>query len=103
MHLRTNLLTTLIGTIHDEDHMKYLFNALRDYIQTEDVSWILVGDVGLRRFIAQEVDRLDDIISYEIDLLPLIVKARINSIDKARENSIDKARDYISKKGLKLG
>ncbi len=30
-----------IGTIHDENHMKYLFNALRDYIQTEDVSWIL--------------------------------------------------------------
>lgn len=57
-----------IGTIHEEEHIRYLFNALRDYIQTDGISWLLVGDVGLRRFIAQEVDRLDDIVSYELEI-----------------------------------
>lgn len=57
-----------VGAIHDEKHLKYLFNALRDYVQTDGISWLLVGDVGLRSFIAQEVDRLDDIISYEVKI-----------------------------------
>lgn len=60
-----------IGEIHEESHMKYLFNAVRDYIQTPGISWILVGDIGLRRFIAQQVDRLDDIVSYEVEIDPL--------------------------------
>jgi DNA-binding transcriptional ArsR family regulator len=60
-----------IGVVQDEKHIKYLFNALRDYIQTDGISWILVGDIGLRQFIAQEVDRLDDIVSYEVDIHPL--------------------------------
>ncbi len=55
-----------VGIIHEEKHLKYLFNALRDYMQTDGISWILVGDTGLRSFIAQEVDRLDDIISHEV-------------------------------------
>lgn len=57
-----------VDEIHDEKHLKYLFNELRDYIQTDNVSWMLVGDVGLRRFIAQKVDRLDDIISHEVKI-----------------------------------
>jgi hypothetical protein len=57
-----------VGAIHDEKHLKYLFNALRDYVQTDGISWLLVGDVGLRSFVAQEVDRLDDIISYEVKI-----------------------------------
>jgi hypothetical protein len=60
-----------IGTIHEERHMQYLFNALRDYVQTDGISWILVGDIGLRRFIAQAVDRLDDIINYEVEITAL--------------------------------
>ncbi len=60
-----------VGIIHDEAHLKYLFNALRDYMQTDGISWILVGDKGLRSFIAQEVDRLDDIISHEVFIEPL--------------------------------
>lgn len=60
-----------VGAIHEERHLKYLFNALRDYMQINGVSWLLVGDVGLRKFIAQEVDRLDDIISYEVIISPL--------------------------------
>lgn len=55
-----------IGAIHDTKHLQYLFNELRDYIQTDFVSWMLVGDISLRKFIAQHVDRLDDIISYEV-------------------------------------
>lgn len=54
-----------VGEIHEEAHLKYLFNALRDYSQTDGISWLFVGDIGLRKFIAQQVDRLDDIISYE--------------------------------------
>lgn len=57
-----------VGEIHDETHLKYLFNALRDYAQTNGVSWLFVGDIGLRKFIAQQVDRLDDIISFEVEI-----------------------------------
>jgi DNA-binding transcriptional ArsR family regulator len=63
-----------VGIIHEESHLKYLFNALRDYMQTDGISWILVGDKGLRSFIAQEVDRLDDIISHEVFIDPLSEK-----------------------------
>jgi len=60
-----------IGEVHPEAEMKYLFNALRDYTQIEGTNWLFVGDVGLRKFIAQQVDRLDDIISYEVKINPL--------------------------------
>jgi DNA-binding transcriptional ArsR family regulator len=55
-----------VGEIHEEGHLKTLFNALRDYSQTDGISWLFVGDLGLRKFIAQQVDRLDDIISFEV-------------------------------------
>lgn len=60
-----------VGAVHEEKYLRYLFNALRDYIQTKGISWFLVGDVGLRQFIAQQVDRLDDIVSYEVDIHPI--------------------------------
>lgn len=44
---------------------------MRDYTQIEGTNWLFVGDVGLRKFIAQHVDRFDDIISYEITNNPL--------------------------------
>jgi hypothetical protein len=71
-----------IGEIHDETHLKYLFNELRDYIQTNNVSWLLVGDTGLRKFIAQQVDRLDDIVNYEVEILSLNKSDFIKLIDK---------------------
>lgn len=71
-----------IGEIHAPEEMKYLFNALRDYTQTEGSNWIFVGDVGLRKFIAQQVDRLDDIISYEVMINPLPVSDLSEMIDK---------------------
>lgn len=60
-----------IDEIHSQEDMKYLMNALRDYSQIDGTSWLFVGDVGLRKFIAQHVDRLDDIISYEVMINPL--------------------------------
>lgn len=71
-----------IGEIHAPEEMKYLFNALRDYTQTEGSSWLFVGDVGLRKFIAQEVDRLDDIISYEAKIDPLPISDLPEMLDK---------------------
>lgn len=60
-----------VGTIHEEKYLRYLFNALRDYIQTQGISWLLVGDIGLRQFIASQVDRLDDIVTYETEITPI--------------------------------
>ena len=71
-----------IGEIHSPEEMKYLFNALRDYTQTDGSNWFFVGDIGLRRFIAQEVDRLDDIISYEVEINPLPVSYLSEMIDR---------------------
>lgn len=71
-----------IGEIHNEEDMKYLMNALRDYTQIEGSNWFFVGDVGLRTFIAREVDRLDDIISYEVTINPIPLSELSNLIDK---------------------
>lgn len=71
-----------VGAIHEAKHLKYLFNELRDYIQTDLVSWMLVGDVGLRQFIAQQVDRLDDIVSYEVKIDSLSEQEFLNLIDQ---------------------
>lgn len=60
-----------VNVIHSEEHLTYLFNAARDYFQISNISWFLVGDVGLRSFIARRVDRLDDIISYDVSIKPL--------------------------------
>lgn len=62
-----------IGEIHSQKEMKYLFNAMRDYTQIDGSNWLFVGDLGLRKFIAQHVDRLDDIISYEAKINPIPV------------------------------
>lgn len=74
-----------LGEVHQEPDLKQLFNSLRDYAQTDGISWLLVGDTGLRKFIAQQVDRLDDIISYEVNIAPLteenfqsLIEKRIN-------------------------
>lgn len=63
-----------IGEIHSEADMKYIFNALRDYTQIQGSNWIFVGDNGLRKFIAQHVDRMDDIISHEVSLKPIAIE-----------------------------
>jgi len=71
-----------VGEIHNEDEMKYLLNALRDYTQIKGSNWIFVGDNGLRKFIAQKVDRLDDIISHEVYLKPIALDDLPELIDK---------------------
>lgn len=60
-----------LNVVHNEEQLEYLFNAARDYFQIANISWFLVGDVGLRSFIAKKVDRLDDIISDEVFIKPL--------------------------------
>ncbi len=71
-----------IDEIHSQQEMKYLLNALRDYTQTDGSNWLFVGDIGLRKFIAQQVDRLDDIISYEVTINPLPIDDLAEMIDK---------------------
>ena len=51
-------------------------------MQTQNVSWFLVGDVGLRAFISRKVDRVDDIISYETFIEPLSKEDYYLLIDK---------------------
>lgn len=72
-----------IDEIHEEKTLKRLFNALRDYSQTRGVSWLFVGDVGLRKFIAQKVDRLDDIISFEV-VIPALSIMKFKELIKKR-------------------
>ena len=71
-----------IGEIHSQEEMKYLLNALRDYTQIDGSNWLFVGDLGLRKFIAQHVDRLDDIISYEVRIDPIPLSDLSEMIDK---------------------
>ncbi len=71
-----------IGEIHSPEEMKYLLNSLRDYTQIEGSNWLFVGDLGLRKFIAQHVDRLDDIISYEITINPIPLSDLSEMINK---------------------
>ena len=71
-----------IGEIHSPDEMKYLFNALRDYTQIDGSNWLFVGDIGLRKFIAQQVDRLDDIITHEVKINPLPSSDLSEMLDK---------------------
>jgi Penicillinase repressor len=60
-----------LNVVHSEEHLSYLFNAARDFLQIENISWLLVGDVGISSFTARRVDRLDDIISDRIFIKPL--------------------------------
>ena len=71
-----------LDVIHTEEHLEYLFNAARDYFQIENISWFLVGDIGLRSFIARRVDRLDDIISDTIVIKRLTKLLYHELIDK---------------------
>jgi hypothetical protein len=71
-----------VGVVQKEDHLKSLLNVMRDYFQTSGMSWMLVGDNGIRKFIAQEVDRLDDIVKHEVEITPLSKEAFLKSIDR---------------------
>lgn len=71
-----------LGEIHAPEEMKYLLNAMRDYTQIDGSNWLFVGDLGLGKFIAQHVDRLDDIISYEVRVDPIPLSDLSEMIDK---------------------
>jgi hypothetical protein len=74
-----------VGVVQNEEHIKVLLNVMRDYFQMSGTSWLLVGDESLRRFIAQELDRVDDIIAYETDVTPLSEKDYLAMIEKRVE------------------
>jgi DNA-binding transcriptional ArsR family regulator len=84
-----------INAIHTEEHLEYLFNAARDYLQIANISWLLVGDIGLRSFISRKVDRLDDIISEGISIKPLTKTVYHELIQK-------RLKFYQSKKDVKF-
>lgn len=74
-----------VGVVQNEDHLKTLLNVMRDYFQMSGTSWLLVGDTSLRRFIAQEIDRVDDIVTYEADITPLSKTDYLAMIEKRIE------------------
>jgi len=74
-----------IGVVQEEQHLKNLLNIMRDYFQITGTSWFLVGDESLRRFIAQNVDRVDDIIIYETLITPLSESEYLSMIEKRIE------------------
>lgn len=84
-----------IGIIHEEKYLKYLFNAIWDYIQTRGISWLFVGDVGLRQFITQQVDRLDDIVTYETEITPINKSEFDKLINKRIEHYRSNPKVYI--------
>lgn len=69
-------------TIFSSSQLKFFLNDIRDILQIEGFSWILVGDTGLRNFIASEVDRLDDIVTLEVYVEPLILKEVFEAITR---------------------
>jgi hypothetical protein len=71
-----------VGVVQDENHLKILLNVMRDYFQITGTSWLLVGDMSLRRFIAQNVDRVDDIILHETEITPLSESDYLAMIEK---------------------
>ncbi|MBB72831.1 MAG: hypothetical protein CMF50_10605 [Legionellales bacterium] len=88
-----------IGVVQKEEHIKSLLNIMRDYFQINGSSWLLVGDISLRHFIAQEVDRLDDIIAHETEITPLsednylaLIQKRVETyrVNKHVELPVDK-------------
>ncbi|MCF6768587.1 winged helix-turn-helix domain-containing protein [Thiotrichales bacterium 19S11-10] len=75
-----------VGTVQDEKHLALLLNVMRDYFQIPGSSWLLVGDTELRKFIAQKIDRLDDIIGCDIEIIPLSNKDYTQLIQKRVEH-----------------
>lgn len=91
-----------INIIHTEEHLEYLFNAARDYLQIPNISWLLVGDIGLRAFIARRVDRLDDIISYDVSIKPpskevyhKLIEKRLNYYQMKKDSEFPIGREIF--------
>ncbi len=66
----------------NEEHLKMLLNVMRDYFQMPGTGWLLVGDIELRRFIAQKVDRVDDIVVFDTEIGALSEESYLQLIDK---------------------
>lgn len=74
-----------VETMIEPNQLIFLLNDIRDTLQLEGYSWLLVGDRGLRNFISSQVDRLDDIISVEVCIEALSLKEVYEAIKKRVE------------------
>ncbi len=63
-----------LGTVLEKEELKKILNDARDIFLIEGYCWLLVGDTGLKGFISSQVDRLDDVISADIEIVPLSLK-----------------------------
>lgn len=84
-----------INDPYSEDHLIYLFNAIKDYLQIENISWLLVGDAGLRSFIAKKTNQLDTVISTDVFIRPFS-KTYYHEVINMR------LRHYETKKGTEF-
>ncbi len=80
MHNKKN--THFRTASQDEQHLTMLLNVMRDYLQLPGSSWLWVGDTQLRQFIAQKIDRLDDIVGCDIEITPLSSSEYMQLIEK---------------------
>ena len=71
-----------INTTFEPVQLKNFLNETRDSFQLDGYHWFLVGDTGFRGFIGSNVDRLDDIITAEVNLAPLSKEEVSQSVDK---------------------
>lgn len=76
-------------------HFKTIFNILRDYLQIPYTNWLLVGSASLRKFLAQHVSRVEEIISLAIEIPNLSEKEYLKLI----QNRIN---HYKTKTSVKL-
>jgi len=71
-----------IDVLFSSQQLILFLNDIRDILQIEGYTWILVGDSGLRSCISDKVDRLDDIISYDCIIEPLTLDEVYLTINK---------------------
>lgn len=74
-----------INTTISSTQLKIFLNRIRDLLQLPGYSWLLVGDTGLRGFIASNVDRLDDIVTFEVYIPPLSLEEVYEAINRRLE------------------
>ena len=71
-----------LDTLLTSEQLRVFLNDIRDTLQIEGFNWLLVGDKGLRDFIASKVDRLDDIVTLEVLIEPLSLEEVFEVINR---------------------
>ena len=84
-----------LKVVHQPEEMRQFLNASRDIFQISGYNWLIVGDLGLRGFIASEVDRLDDIITIEVSVEPLDID-NVKALIEKRMRKYALGKNYIN-------